>query len=291
MALTIKPLLTAFALSVSLSSLAQESVKIDSTLNGRPDVLFAKYTKASGGKAAVVLIHSAGGTQDGTTGPLAEKLVAEGISTLELQLFDNPREARQKGKRSDYLVQQPYDALKFLVEQKGADPKRIGVAGFSMGAMLSIWTASQSLTQSSGAGTQFAAHAPIYPPCWLVSFSIKGEQNIPKVPGKSAIPTDAMRVLTKAPMKIFAAGQDDYDDRDPKACADMIALWPDSERNSIELVVYPQASHGWNQVTSSHYVPFGCKGKGCDNRNVNNPEVTAQNTAEVVEFFKKTLQP
>lgn len=291
MKLSYKSFFAVAALAISLSSSASENVKIDTTLNGRTDVLYAKYTRASDGKAAVVLIHSAGGTQDGTTGPLAARLVAEGISTLELEFFENPREARQKGKRSDYLVQQPYDALKFLIEQKGADPKRVGVTGFSLGAMLSIWTASQSMTQSSGAGAQFAAHAPIYPPCWLVSFSIKGEQNIPKGRGKSVIPTDAMRVLTKAPMKIFAAGQDDYDDKDPKACADMIALWPESERSAIELVVYPEATHGWNQKTSSHYVPFGCKGKGCDNRNENNPEVTAQNTREVVEFFKKTLQP
>jgi dienelactone hydrolase len=286
-----KTLITAGLILFSTVLSAQESVRIDTTLRGRPDKLDAIYRKASDGKAAVVLVHSAGGASDGTTEPIAKKLNDEGISTIEVQFFANPQDARRQKKRGDMLVNQVFDAMKFLTDVKGADSARIGIAGFSMGAHIAIWASSQKLTKTYGGGKKFASHAASYPACWLMGFSVRGEKQIPKLPGPGPfIDSDAMRDLTKSPIRIFAAGRDDYDDRDPNACKDMVKLFEPADQGSIEVVVYDNATHGWNQKTQEFFVPFGCKGKGCINHNQNNPAVTLQNHQDLVAFFKKTLQ-
>jgi hypothetical protein len=54
----------------------------------------ASSTPPSRPVPAAVLVHSAGGYVDGTTGPLAKALNSAGFSTLELRFFDRPSARR-----------------------------------------------------------------------------------------------------------------------------------------------------------------------------------------------------
>ena len=91
--------------------------------------------------------------------------------------------------------------------------------------------------------------------------------------------------FTGAPVKIFAAGKDDYDDRDSNACREFVNAINETDRRSFEIVSYPDATHGWNQASQSFYAEAACKGKGCINRNVRDAAISEQNIRDVVSFF------
>lgn len=232
---------------------------------------------------AVVIMHSTGGDRDGTTQPLAEVLNENGFVTLQIQLFSNPISAPSFENTNAVY----FNALKYLSQKNEVDGNKVGIAGYSYGAFASLFAATQWVAQTYGAGFKFAAHAPIYPgSCWMFTQWTKGETTpIRKLP----YPPNFAKTWTGAPVKIFAAGKDDYDDRDPNACPEFVAAIAPEFRSSFEWLVYPDATHGWNQQSRSFFVRGACKNKGCTNHNVNNPEVSAKNNADVVHFFLSKL--
>jgi len=284
-----KYFLTMFLIFFSTGSLSKEDIKIETTLRGKPDTLNAIFHEIDKNNAAVILVHSGGGWTDNTTGPLANKLNDEGISTLELKFYSSPFERRESRKRTDFIAHQAFDALNYLITEKGINPKRVGIAGFSMGAHMAIFTSSEKLSKQNGGGNQFASHAAMYPSCWLMSFIVKGEKSVPGIRLDLQLDSDILQILTGAPIQIFAAGNDDYDDRDPNACPQMVSEFNEKDRSNINVTVYPNATHGWNQKNKKFFVPFGCKGKGCINRMLYSPNITKKNTLDVVKFFKYTL--
>jgi uncharacterized protein len=233
---------------------------------------------------AAVLVHSAGGYVDGTTGPLAKALNAAGFSTLELRFFERPSARRVS---YEAMTQSSFAALQWLAARPDIDAQRIGMAGFSMGAYLTIWTASESLTTALGSGRRFAAHAAIYPVCWQQTAWARGEK-ASKFPALS-YPGDFLKRFTGAPVTLFAAGKDDYDDRDPGACKEFVGAVDEKYRGAFQIVSYPEATHGWNQRSQSFFSETACKGRGCMNRNVFDSGVTEANTADVVRFFSAKL--
>lgn len=233
---------------------------------------------------AVVLIHSAGGWTDGTTAPLAKLLNEAGFHTFELRFFPTNKQLAEQ----HLQVQRTYAALDYLANLPDVDPARIGIAGFSMGAHLSIWTTSEILTAKFGKGQQFAAHVPVYPVCWLQSQLIRGIMGNAGI--RFGLPADFMSRFTGKPVKILAAGLDDYDGRDPKACENFVAQIPEDSRKSFEVHTYLEATHGWNQRTRSFFEPIACKGRGCTNHNVFNPSVTERSNLKIVKFFVDTLK-
>jgi len=270
-------------------ALAQERVSYTSLVDGRSMVTEAVFhpVQAPGGvrTPAVVLVHSAGGWSDGTTTPLATALVAKGIAALELRVFETHRQIVPP----DRIMPVFYSALKLLSERPDIDPQRIGIAGFSMGAHVSLWTSSQWMTAQFGEGRSFAAHAAVYPVCWPHTLMAKGEK--PASGRLLPFPSTFLTEFTGAPVKVFAAGRDDYDDRDPHACAEFVQAIPEKYRASFELTVYPEATHGWNQKTQSFFERMACKGRGCQNNNVNNPEVTARSLLDLTSYFSAKLRP
>jgi dienelactone hydrolase len=233
---------------------------------------------------AVLLIHSAGGWTDGTTAPLARLLNESGFHTFELRFFPTNKELAEQ----HLQVPRTYAALSFLAGLSYVDAEKIGVSGFSLGAHLSIWTNSQILTNKFGGGRKFAAHAPVYPVCWLQSQLLRGQMG--GAGRRFGLPNDFMSSFTGMPVKIFAAGMDDYDDRDPKACEDFVNQIPKESRHAYQVHTYLDATHGWNQKTRSFFEHIACKGKGCTNHNVFNPVVTNESNAAIVHFFIKNLK-
>lgn len=274
----------------SLAGAAQEAVIYEVGVGNAVVSTSAIFSPAKGVAAdsktpAVVLIHSAGGWSDGTTAPLAKELNANGFATLELKLFETSRSATP----TERLVPRVYGALGYLAARTDIDRGKVGIAGFSMGAHLSIWTASKWMTETySTAGLKFAAHAPIYPMCWPHTLLARNVQ--PQGGVNLSFQKDFLTQWTGAPVKVFAAGQDDYDDRDPKACQEFIDAISPQYRGAFDIITYADATHGWNQASESFYARTACKGRGCKNNNVNNPAVTALSTADIVKFFVSKLK-
>lgn len=279
-----KALFIALCVLASLNCAAQESIQFDTEVEGatrKVQAVFNKPRTASDKKwPAVVLMHSSGGDRDGTTGPLAKALNDKGIASLEIKLFSTP----MSGPPFENVNAVYFNALRYLDARGDVDGSKVGIAGYSYGAFGSLFTATQWAAQTYGAGLKFAAHAPIYVgSCWMFTQWARGE-SAPNFRGLPYPPDFATR-WTGAPVKIFAAGKDDYDDRDPQSCAQFVAAVPAEFRPSFDLLVYPDATHGWNQQSRSFFVRGACKGRGCVNHNVNNPAVSARNNEDVVQFF------
>jgi dienelactone hydrolase len=227
---------------------------------------------------AVILLHAGGGWEVPVTGQYAAALNRAGFVSLELRLFRN--EAERAPSRMGYL-QNLYDALDFLRARPGIDPQRISVAGYSFGGIMTL-TAATAWAQerfASAPDVKFAAHAAFYPVCWGYAAFAKARK------ATAELPADLLVRWTGARMRIFAGGKDDYDNRDPKACEEFVSQVPEPQRAAFSVVVYPDATHGWDQPTASFYEPLGCKGRGCMNRNMADKEITAKSIQALIDFL------
>ena len=91
------------------------------------------------------------------------------------------------------------------------------------------------------------------------------------------------------PVKIFAGGRDDYDDKDPHACTEFISQLPATQQAVFSVQLYPEATHGWDQKSVAFYEKLACKGRGCTNSNEANPKITQQSINDLIEYFGKAL--
>ena len=283
------PPLVALLLVWCTHSLAQELIKYPSTdpsgnaIEVTALVSIPKQLRTNGQKlSAVVLLHSVGGWSHPVTEQYAKALSEAGVLALEPRLFQNRASAPSVGVA---LLPMVYDALRYLSERGDVDSKRIGIAGFSFGGAVTLHSAAAwaQAAYSKNPELKFAAHAPFYPSCGLFSAFAQGKR---KTPG---IPTDALTKWTGAPVKIFAGGRDDYDDRDPNACSELISLLPSAYQPIFSVQLYPQATHAWDQQSASYYDRSACKGRGCVNTTEADPEVTRQGIKDLLDFFGKTL--
>ena len=226
---------------------------------------------------AVIVLHSSWGWADPHEGVqvYADALSSAGYVTLEPRMFPG---VGGNGTPSSYLPEF-FGVLRYAATRPDVDPNRIAVAGFSFGGMLSLIAATKWANESYLNGSpRVAAYAPFYPVCWLLKANVKGKP--------SRVPTNAWLEWTGAPVKIFAGGKDDYDDRDPNACQEAIDSLPESARKSFSVKVYASATHGWDQRGSAtFYASLACKGRGCNNSNLPDAQVTRQSIKDLIEFL------
>ena len=232
---------------------------------------------------AIVLLHSAWGWSDEHEGTsnYAQALQKAGFATLELRMFPTHGSAKTGGPAA-YLPEL-FGSLNYLASNPDIDPKRIGVAGYSFGGLLALVAATTWANKTYGkSGQQFAAHAPFYPICWVLKANAQGR--------RSPVPTDAWMEWTGVPIRIFAGAIDDYDNRDPKSCADAVKALPESQQRVFSVKVYPQATHGWDQKKgASFFEKLACNGRGCNNTNQPNSQVADQSTKDLIEFMSSNL--
>src|SRR5215470_4021612 len=226
---------------------------------------------------AVILLHSSWGWADPHEGVqvYAEALSSAGYVTLEPRMFPG---GAGTGPASSYLPEF-FGVLKYAATRPDVDPNRIAASGFSFGGMLSLIAATKWANESYLNGSpRVAAYAPFYPVCWLLKAIVKGKP--------TRVPTNAWLEWTGAPVRIFAGGKDDYDDRDPNACQEAIDSLPESARKSFSVKVYASATHGWDQRRfATFYEPLACKGRGCNNSNLPDAQVTRQSIKDLIEFL------
>lgn len=230
---------------------------------------------------AVVLLHHGGGWQNTQTPRYAAALAQAGYVTLEVILF-HTRE-QQKAKPSAYLPH-VYGALHYLGTLPNVDSNRIAISGGSYGGTLALLSVTEWAEKTYGAGGHFAAAAPFYPVCYFVSWFNKKK---PPTPG---IPSTVYEQYGRSQIKIYAGANDDYDNRDPKACEAMIQELPSDQQPKFSVKVFNSATHGWDHPrSSSFYEGIACKGKGCINTNNADSKVTAEGIADLIAFLNSAM--
>jgi len=227
---------------------------------------------------AIIVLHSSWGWADDHEGAAdyAEALSKAGYVTLEPRMF--PASNAIRGGAASYLPEL-FGVLKYAATRPDVDSDRIAAAGFSFGGMLSLVAATKWANELYLKGSpRIAAYAPFYPVCWLMKANVQGRP--------TPVPTSAWSEWTGAPVKIFAGGKDDYDDRDPNACQELIDSLPESARKSFSVMLYPGATHGWDQRRGANwYEKIACKGRGCFNFNVVDAQVAGQSIRDLIEFL------
>lgn len=241
---------------------------------------------STGKVPAVVVLHSGGGI-DGTGTPYIEQLNKAGIATLEVDMF-----ARGAAIPIRNAVPYTYESFNFLASHPKIDAARIGIMGFSYGAILSLLSASSDQAASHlSDGRRFAAHAALYPVCWVHAAISKGEPDLRSNETNrdfTGITADTYQRTTGSRILLLAGDRDSYDD--PDSCQQFVVSLPDNTKATYKLIVYAGAGHGWDSPHDKNYRHYAAhKGRGGMVNHHGNKDTAAQSRNEVVTFFKETL--
>jgi dienelactone hydrolase len=221
---------------------------------------------------AVVIVHGSAGV-DSRGSLYAQALNRVGIATLEIDMWaargfigglSRPRGVPE-------TLPDAFGALKYLAERPEIDAARIGIMGFSWGGVVSMLSATAPYTeQYLGRTLRFAAHAPLYPVCWVYN----------------AVPGYDFRAFTGAPVLIQAGALDTYDD--PDTCSRLVQ---GLNNPSITARVYPGATHAWDRLEPEIRVndPFAHKGRGGEVVFTPNPRVAQESVQATVGFFRQVF--
>lgn len=235
----------------------------------------------AGNNKAIVILHHAGGFSAGTTNQYAELFSAKGYTTLEPRMYNLPSQRQDTAEH----LSQAMGGLKFLASHPGVDQDKISVMGLSFGSFLAVFAGTDWATQKFTDGKlKFNKIAPLYAVCWLLEKGAKKELGALR---NKFLPIDMYDKWTHVPLKFFVGSEDNYDDKDPKTCPNFIDAIPDAKQRSLSSVHVYKATHGWDQQTSTFFATGACKGKGrgCNNTNQSNPEVTAKAKEDLFKFI------
>lgn len=225
--------------------------------------------------AAVLIIHGSAGV-DSRAECYAAALNAAGFVTLEIDLWAarGVMKPEERPKSVAETLPDAFAALDFLNRRRGVDPLRVGIMGFSWGGVVSMLSATESVRAAyAQPGQKFAAHAPLYPVCWVYN----------RVSGFE------FEVLTGAPVFIQSGADDRYDD--PDSCARLVEALSPKNRELVSYVTYGSATHAWDRkepdITPND--PMSHKGAGGEVPFRYNADVTRRSTEAVVAFFSRAL--
>ena len=187
--------------------------------------------------AAVVLVHGSGGIS-GSLDLWARELNAAGLAAFILDSFAGrgivSTVADQNQLHSLAMTVDAYRALDWLAAHPRIRPDRIGVLGFSKGAVASVYSATERFNAAFGnPNRRFAAHAGLYTPCNVAY-------------------RDDTRVGS-APIRLYHGIADDYVAIGP--CRDYVARLHQAGADAA-LTEYPDAQHGFDSPLSPRLLPI-----------------------------------
>lgn len=231
-------------------------------------------SNATGPVPAVVILHGSAGMD--SRGPLhAGDLNARGIATLELDMWGARRlvgGAKGRPARVHDTLPDLAGALAYLAGQPGVDSARVGVLGFSWGGVQAMLAASASINYElqQASGVRPVALAAFYPVCW----------------GYNRVPGYDLKHLAPARLLVLTGAKDQYDD-DPGACTSLVSSLPVEDQTRTQVVVYPDAEHGFNGLEGAQEYedPFLHRGQGGLGRSAPDPAARDASRKAVVAFF------
>lgn len=231
---------------------------------------------AEGKVPAVVICHGSDGV-DGRGEFYRPALNAAGIATLEIDMWAARGSARGAAARPRSPIETLPDAFaakRFLAAQPEIDPERLGIMGFSWGAVVTLMSATPgALARFGGGQGAFKGHMANYPVVWAYE----------TVPGLT------LAELTGAPILIQCGDADAHDD--PDGLDQLLARLPEASRRHITGVTYPGATHGFDRDLPAQTIndPFAHKGKGGPVLMEFNPGAATASRDACVTFFAQAL--
>jgi len=187
---------------------------------------------AEGPLPAVIILHTTAGI-DSTGRFYAKRLNKAGIATLELDLWGGrglSGGATSRPEAPQQTLPDAYTALAYLAQRPDIDANKIGIMGFSWGAVVTMLTATKQYDDLAGLPFKFAAHVAHYPICY----------------GYNNVPGFEFQNLTGAPVLIQSAELDQYDF--PGACPLMVSQIPEADQALVEVIEYPGVYHTWDRL-------------------------------------------
>ena len=235
-----------------------------------------RIPETSGPLPAVILLHGSTGPSE-REGGYAEPLNEAGFVTLEPDQW-SPRglAGGAEGRPRTVVETLPdlYGARAWLAAHPKVDASRIGVIGFSFGAVAAMLAATRAHNDAFLGSDHFAALMPVYPICHLYN-RVRGFE---------------FGDLVDATVLIVTGALDGYDN-DPKAGETLVASLAASDRAKIRTEVMAEAHHGFDMPGPSRRVqdPAGNRGAGGQLTMAYNPEAATRSHALAVEFFIETM--
>jgi uncharacterized protein len=239
-------------------------------------ILRVPYASEAQPRPAIVIVHGSGGV-DSRGEHYAAALNRAGFVTLEIDLWAprHVRNAAQRPRNVSETLPDAFAALSFLSEQpQDVDPARISIMGFSWGGVVSMLSATQANRDRYASGTEaFAAHAPLYPVCWIYN----------RAPGYE------FTELTGAPVFIQAGTADAYDR--PDRCVTLQQSLPAAAQALISVRMHGGATHAWERREPDATIndPFSHEGQGGPVDLRFSEHATRASTEAVVAFFENAL--
>ena len=229
-----------------------------------------------GALAAVIILHGSAGPSEregGYAGPLNQA----GLVTLELDQW-SPRGLAGGSTGRPRTVHETlpdlYGARAWLAAHPRVDAARIGVLGFSFGAVAAMLAATKAKNAPFLGEDHFAALMPVYPVCHLYN----------RAPGFE------FAGLVDAPVLIVTGALDSYDN-DPEAGPKLVASLAGPDRAKLRCEVMAGAHHGFDMPGPERQVedPAGNRGAGGLVTMAYNPPAAERAHALAVEFFGQAM--
>jgi dienelactone hydrolase len=179
---------------------------------------------------AVILVHGSGGLNV-STDRWAQELNSIGVAAFILDSFTGRGIVNTTSDQSQLdsiaMMHDAYASLARLAAHPRIDPARIGVMGFSKGAVASVYSSNQRFRTLYGpSNAEFAAHIGLYTPC------------------NTAFRDDDR--TTAKPIRMFHGIADDYVSIEP--CRAYVSRVKQSGAD-VALAEYPDAHHAYDVFT------------------------------------------
>jgi dienelactone hydrolase len=192
----------------------------------------------SGRMPAMVIHHGSGGVSNSREYAYAREFTKMGVASIIPDSF-TPRGVKstvedQSTVSTNDMIADAFAALKLAAAHPRLDPARIGITGFSKGGGVAMRTGLQLMVDRHAKdGPRFALHVPFYPGCDTIYRDMR---------------------TTGAPMLVLIGGADTYvgTERCIFAVERMRAAG-----SAVDMVVYPDAQHGWDGTGKAWSYPNG----------------------------------
>ena len=206
----------------------RETISLQREYRGRPILVGGTLLLPPGtGKVPVmVLQHGSGGISD-CEHRYARELLAMGVGALIIDAFTPRGIANTVTDQSSLqyidMAQDAFAALTVLAAHPRVEPKRIGMAGWSRGGGVTLYTAlDRFAARFVPSGKRFALHVALYPGCSAHHYRPK---------------------TTGAPILMLLGGADTY--AGVKPCTELADKLK-AEGAVVEVKIYPGAKHGFD---------------------------------------------
>jgi len=168
-----------------------------------------------------------------------------GIATFQLQSFESRGIESTVGTQDAVtiaaIVLDSYRALDVLSAHPKIDKESVAITGWSLGGGVSLFSGWKPVIQAINPENNFAAHLPIYPPCFVKP------ENIDFVP---------------APMHILIGELDTW--TPANACVELIDMYnASSNQGNIDITIYENSHHSFDSGLPETIIENGYSFKDC----------------------------